>query len=328
MADGDGSDLNRLVVFADPRDLAARILLPPLFQAVSDRPDMECVALLVADAPSEWHRTLRWRRDRAVRRLQVALGGGRWDPGMEIPPLDVRRLAARHGFPVRRLPAGDPNHPDVIRYLAHDLKADLAMNVYCRRVFRRELLDCFDMTVNYHNGSLPRFRGLRASNWSIYLERPGSGYSFHRMDAGLDTGNVLLTGEVPVMGGDTAADLEARKALEASRGLPDLLDAMVKRESGRPQAGIACSHDRQAWQLATEVADPASLSHEEWRRRLGAFLRIFTWLEGAWWPVTGLAPGRKEGGLSFLSADGQWLSVTGLDFWPTCWMRLTRAWRG
>lgn len=316
------------MVFADPRDLAARILLPPLFQAVSDRSDMECVALLTAEAPSDWRRKSRWWRDRAVRRLQVALGGGRWDRGMEIPPLDARRLAVRHGIPVRPLPAGDPNHPDVIRYLAHDLKADLAMNVYCRRVFRRELLDGFDMTVNYHNGSLPGFRGLRASNWSIYLERPGSGYAFHRMDAGLDTGSVLLSGEVPVKAGDVAADLEARKAVEASRRLPDLLAAMARREAGRPQAGIACSHDRQAWQLATQVADPSSLSHEEWRHRLGAFPRISTWLEGDWWPVTGIAPGRKECGLSFRSVDGQWLTVTGLDFWPARWMRLKRAWRG
>lgn len=320
--------MNRLVVFTDPRDLAARILLPELCKALAARSDMECVALLVTEAQAGWRQKIRWWRDRAARRLQVALGSGRWEQGMEILPLDVRRLAARHGIPVRQMPDGDPNHPDVLRYLACDLKANLAINVYCRRVFRRELLDGFDMTVNYHNGSLPGFRGLRASNWSLYLGHPTSGYSFHRMDAGLDTGNILSAGEVPVAVGDAAADIEVRKAVEASHSLPDLLAAIARREVGHHQVGIACSHDRTAWQLATLVAEPSSLSHEEWRRRMTAFLRITTWLEGDWWPVTGIAPGRKSGCLTFRSADGEWLSVTGLDFWPAQWTRWKRAWQG
>lgn len=315
--------MNRLAIFADPHDLAARILLPPLLAAVADRSDMECVALLVTPTSSAWRRRLRWHRARAARRVQAALGSGRWDRGLDVPPLDAPSLASRYGIPCRPMPGGDPNHADVLAYLRGERKACLALNVYCRRLFREELLGLFDMTVNYHNGALPRFRGLRASNWSLYMGQAASGCAFHVMDTSLDSGNVLWTGEVPVTEGDVAADLEARKAFSASRHLPDLLDAMARRDRGQPQAGIACLHDRAAWEQAVRVADPMSLSQAEWQRRLRAFLRVETWLEGAWRPVTGVAPGRGPGHLAFRTADGQWLSVTGLDFWPARWP----AWR-
>lgn len=312
--------MNRLAIFADPHDLAARILLPPLLAAVANRPDMECVALLVTPTSPAWRRHLRWHGARAARRVQAALGSGRWDRGLDVPPLHAASLAARHGIACRPMPGGDPNHADVLGYLGRECRADLALNIYCRRLFRKELLGLFDMTVNYHNGALPRFRGLRASNWSLYLGQSASGCAFHVMDASLDAGNVLWTGEVPVAEGDVAADLEARKAYAASRQLPDLLAAMARREPGRPQAGVACLHDRAAWELAVRVPDPMSLSHAEWQRRLRAFLRVETWLEGAWRPVTGVARGRRPGCLAFRTADGQWLSVTGLDFWPARWM--------
>jgi hypothetical protein len=311
--------LDRLAVFTDPRDLAARILLPGLLEALAGRTDIRCVALLATVAPGGWRSRLGMWQDRATRCMQVALGSGRWERGLDVPPLDLPRLAVRYGIPLMPLPAGDPNHETVRAYLAHDREANLALNLYCRRLFRQELLDGFDMAVNYHNGRLPAFRGLRASNWSLYLGHAHSGYAFHRMDAGLDKGPILHMGEVAVEGSDTAGDLETRKALEARRHLPDVLDALVRRAPGFTQTGIACNHDRMALELATHVENPSSLNREEWLRRLHAFLRIRTLLEGKWHAVTGLAPGRRPGCLTFLSADGHWLSVTGIDFWPVCW---------
>jgi hypothetical protein len=146
------------------------------------------------------------------------------------------------------------------------------------------------------------------------------------MDAGLDTGNVLIDGEVAVDPGETPGELEMRKAEAARRRLPALLDALVARSPGVPQTGIGCVYTRQAYALVTRVEVPSTLTRHEWARRLRAFLHIDTRIDGRWWPVTGLAPAAGPGRLVFRSADGHWLRVSGLAHWPAwLWRRLGRG---
>lgn len=313
--------MSRLVVFASPRDVAARVLLPALLEAVARQTELSCVGILVPDAEpaamSAWGHW--WERGR--RRVQMVLGSGRPEAASRVPALDLARLARRHGTPVWRMPGGDPNGAAVLDQLDRQLRPHLAVSIYCLARFRQALLDRFGMVVNYHNGRLPEYRGLRASNWSLYMAEPTSGYAFHRMDAGLDTGNVLIAGDVAA---DhlTPADLELRKARAAARRLPELLTAMSRGEAGRPQARVGCCHDRTAYALATQVDDPSALSRAEWGRRLRGFLRIQTCIDGRWWPVTGLVPAPGPGRLVFRTADGHWLRVSGLGHWPA-WL-----WRG
>jgi methionyl-tRNA formyltransferase len=252
------------------------------------------------------------------------LNSGRWERTLDIPPLDVTRLISRYGIEVHSLPEGDPNHADVINRIEVALQANLAMNIHCLRLFRPELLSHFEMTTNYHNGSLPAFQGLRASNWSIYMGQLGSGYSFHRMDQGLDTGNLLLTGEVAVSAEETPGELELLKAIDARRHLPALLDSFINRELGQQQHGVGCTHNRTAHELITQVTAPSSLSQEEWQRRLRSFQRITTHLNGHKIPVTSIAAAHDGDPLSFRSADGIWLKVSGIDFWPASWIRRLR----
>jgi methionyl-tRNA formyltransferase len=316
--------LNRLVLFFDPRHLAARILLPALLEAVAGREDMECVALLVSESGRGVCSVLRWWLDKAVRLLQVAMGSGHWERALAVGPVDLPSLAQKYGIETRWIPAGDPNHPKILAYLRREPHPNLAVNLYCTRRFREKLLKCFDIVANYHNGSLPEFRGLRATNWSIYMGRPVSGFAFHRMDEGLDTGRILCSGEVPVYDWETPADLELRKAMEARCWLPLLLGALARGDVGCPHLGMGCNHDKQAHELMTRVPDPTALSRREWESRLRAFLRINALLGGRWWPVTGVASSRSGGRLAFRSADGEWLRVTGIDFWPAAWIRWFR----
>jgi len=60
--------------------------------------------------------------------------------------------------------------------------------------FQLPLLAALGRTINYHNGVLPGMRGVRASNWSIYLGHSHSGYAFHEMSEALDDGRILIEG--------------------------------------------------------------------------------------------------------------------------------------
>jgi folate-dependent phosphoribosylglycinamide formyltransferase PurN len=52
-------------------------------------------------------------------------------------------------------------------------------------------------TMNFHWSLLPAYRGKFAVFWQWYLAEPNIGFSFHEVDAGVDTGKVIYQEEVP-----------------------------------------------------------------------------------------------------------------------------------
>ncbi|MDD2919828.1 formyltransferase family protein [Rhodoferax sp.] len=308
------------MVFTDPLHIASRVLLPALLAALRPREDIYCACICIPDHVSTWRQQWDWHLARGKRRLQVMLASGRWEQSLDLRTLNLYRLAQPSGTAIMVMPTGDPNHASILRCIDQLPGTPVAINLYCTRRFRQPLLERFDRVVNYHNGSLPGFRGWRVSNWALYMGAPSSGLSFHLMTEAVDAGHILATTQVPVRTHDTAAELELRKALAARALLPALLDSIVACDDGRAQHGIACEYNRSAYELATRVTDPSALCREEWERRLRAFLRIQTQIDGRWWPVTAIGDGENGAPLSFTSADHQRLSVTGLDFWPASWI--------
>lgn len=62
--------------------------------------------------------------------------------------------------------------------------------------------------LNVHPGILPKYRGASSPEWAILNDDP-VGVSAHFMDAGLDSGPIIFTRELPVVRGQTYADLRA-----------------------------------------------------------------------------------------------------------------------
>ncbi len=52
--------------------------------------------------------------------------------------------------------------------------------------------------VNVHHGAVPHYRGGPPVFWELADGRDTVGFTVHRIDAGIDTGPVLATGEVPI----------------------------------------------------------------------------------------------------------------------------------
>lgn len=64
-----------------------------------------------------------------------------------------------------------------------------------------------DRIVNVHPSLLPNFPGLRAIEQALEAGVPSTGVTVHLVDDGVDTGPVLLQGEVAIPPGATAADV-------------------------------------------------------------------------------------------------------------------------
>src|SRR5262249_37474179 len=61
--------------------------------------------------------------------------------------------------------------------------------------------------VNVHSSLLPKYRGAAPINWAIARGERETGVTVMQMDAGLDTGPMLLKGATPIGDEETAAEL-------------------------------------------------------------------------------------------------------------------------
>lgn len=53
-------------------------------------------------------------------------------------------------------------------------------------------------TINLHKGRLPHYRGMPPGFWELHNGETSVGVTVHRVDAGLDTGDILLESSVPI----------------------------------------------------------------------------------------------------------------------------------
>ncbi len=84
------------------------------------------------------------------------------------------------------------------------------------------------MTINYHDSLLPKYAGVYATYWALINDEKEHGISWHKVDQGIDTGNILVQKKVKIDGEDTSNLLNAKcydAAIEAFKELVNLLDS-------------------------------------------------------------------------------------------------------
>jgi len=86
------------------------------------------------------------------------------------------------------------------------------------RILRGPLLEAFEGRIlNIHPALLPAFPGLEGPKQAFDYGARVAGCTVHFVDAGVDTGPIVLQRAVPVLDGDDAAELAARILVEEHR---------------------------------------------------------------------------------------------------------------
>ena len=156
--------------------------------------------------------------------------------GRKDRPSPVQARAEALGLPVR--------HPESLKDVGAQaefaaLRADVAVVVAYGLILPQAVLDApAKGCVNIHASLLPRWRGAAPIHRAIMAGDAETGISIMRMEAGLDTGPVLLCRRTPIGAEETTADLHDRLAamgaaaiVEAVAGL-DTLVAVPQAEAG------------------------------------------------------------------------------------------------
>jgi folate-dependent phosphoribosylglycinamide formyltransferase PurN len=89
--------------------------------------------------------------------------------------------------------------PSVLEHV-RALAPDLGL-VYGSPILKPELFEIPTFgTLGIHHGSLPRYRGKKTSFWAMLNGEPTAGVTIQRINAGVDTGEIVSAGEVSTTG--------------------------------------------------------------------------------------------------------------------------------
>jgi phosphoribosylglycinamide formyltransferase 1 len=135
--------------------------------------------------------------------------------GTDRPDAPGLAAARRRGVPTFVCALGD--HPDRVawdRALAAELAAhhpDWVVTAGFMKILGPAVLGAFpSRIVNSHPALLPAFPGAHAVRDALAAGVDTTGTTVHLVDAGVDTGPVLVQREVPVLPGDDEASLHER----------------------------------------------------------------------------------------------------------------------
>jgi len=131
--------------------------------------------------------------------------------GKKDRPTAVQARAEELGLMVRH-PLNFKDPTDVADFA--ELKADIAVVVAYGLILPQEILDAPSKgCLNIHASLLPRWRGAAPIHRAIMAGDEKSGVCIMQMDAGLDTGDVLLRDELVIGDTETTAELHDRLAV-------------------------------------------------------------------------------------------------------------------
>jgi len=145
--------------------------------------------------------------------------------GMEVAVSPVKDAATRLGIAVLQ-PDTIKNNAEFRSQLAA-LTPDAIIVVGYGRIIPQWMIDLPRLgNLNLHGSLLPKYRGAAPIQWAIANGESVTGVTTMRIDAGLDTGDILMQREFPIRPEDTAetlgpklASIGAELMVETLRGL-------------------------------------------------------------------------------------------------------------
>ncbi len=144
--------------------------------------------------------------------------------GQQLAISPVKETALRLGLSVHQ--PERVRRPEVIELL-RGLALDAMVVVGYGQIIPQAIIDLVPLgIINVHASLLPKYRGAAPIQWAIANGETRTGVTTMRIDAGLDTGGMLMKTETEIAPEETAPELSARLAelgarllIETMRGL-------------------------------------------------------------------------------------------------------------
>ncbi|MGV0958805.1 MAG: methionyl-tRNA formyltransferase [Limnohabitans sp.] len=194
--------------------------------------------------------------------------------GMKLHPSPVKQWALDHAVPVAqprslRLDGKYPEDAAAARQALLDAQADAMIVAAYGLILPQWVLDLPPRgCLNIHASLLPRWRGAAPIHRAIEAGDAQTGITIMQMDAGLDTGDMLLVRTQAILPTDTTAVLHDRLAdLGGQAIVQALADIDHLKRVPQPAEGVSYAHKIEKAEAALDWALPAEIL----ARRIRAF---------------------------------------------------------
>ncbi|MCR5758540.1 MAG: methionyl-tRNA formyltransferase [Selenomonas sp.] len=147
--------------------------------------------------------------------------------GQKLLPSPVKAWAEAHDLPVYQ-PVKIKTEDFTAQLAA--MQPDLMVVVAFGQILSQQILDIPEYgCINVHASLLPRYRGAAPMQWCVINGEEKTGVTTMFMDAGLDTGDMLLKAELPI--GEDTTLAEVHDGL-MEMGAKVLMDTLAKLSDG------------------------------------------------------------------------------------------------
>lgn len=148
------------------------------------------------------------------------------DRGKKIIFSPVKEFALEHNIPIMQFEKLSRDGVESIRNLAPDIMVTASYG----QIISQEIIDIPKFgIINVHGSLLPEFRGASPIQTAIMKGCTETGVTIMRTEAGLDTGDIILMGKLPIGEEETYGELAVRLA---NLGAGLVLTALDKIENG------------------------------------------------------------------------------------------------
>ena len=148
--------------------------------------------------------------------------------GGKLQMSPVKEFAVSRGLPVFQ--PVRIKRPEAVEQLK-TYEADIFVVAAFGQILSQEILDMPRFgCVNIHASLLPRYRGSSPIQWAIINGDKMTGVTIMQMDAGVDTGDMLMKSEVEIAPSDTYASLSDKLAQAGAQLIIPALAAIEKGE--------------------------------------------------------------------------------------------------
>ena len=183
--------------------------------------------------------------------------------GRKLKPSPVKTVALAHGIPVEQ---PEKLRDAEVQATLAGYRPDLMVVAAYGIILPAAVLDIPRLgCLNIHASLLPRWRGAAPIQRAILAGDPATGVTIMQMDAGLDTGDMLLKRETAIEPGMTAQQLHDRLAGLGGPALIEAIDGLID-HSVVPEA----QDDAQASYAQKLSKDEATI---DWGQPAGAIAR-------------------------------------------------------
>ena len=202
--------------------------------------------------------------------------------GMKLQASPVKQYAQGHGIAVAqprslRLDGKYPEEAAAARVALLSAQADVMVVAAYGLILPQWVLALpLHGCLNIHASLLPRWRGAAPIHRAIEAGDVATGVTIMQMDAGLDTGDMLLTEPTPMAAPDPPATLHDRLAVLGGRMLVDALAQVAAgtlRPVPQPAQGITYAHKIDKAESGIDWSLPAAM--------IGQRIRAFDPFPGA-----------------------------------------------